>query len=83
MFDLYKQNILNQTEKEKTNHIMVISMLQIRNHKYYNHNSIIKFIDFELIYYIINLNIVSSFSEFVQMFLSMYCWFKSIILLFF
>ena len=47
---------------------------------YYNNNSnikyadsIIKYIDFKLIHYAINLYIVSSFMVFYSMFLSMYC----------
>ena len=48
---------------------------------YYSHYSNIKFIDFELIYYFINLSIVSSFmtfNEFVSVFLSINCLFESI-----
>ena len=56
------------------------------SHRYSNHSSIIKFIDFELIYYAIDLGIALSyivFSEFVFVFLLMYRWFKSIKLFYF
>ena len=50
---------------------MVINMLQNRNHKYYSHNNnikyenlTIKFLSFELIYYVINLDVVSFFMIF-------------------
>ena len=48
---------------------MVVSMLQNLSHKYYSHYIIIKFVGFELIYYVINFNVVSSsliFSDLVS-----------------
>ena len=57
------QNIFDQTEI--TNHIIVVRMLQNwSDHTYLSHYSIIKYVGFELIYYTINLNIVSSFMFF-------------------
>ena len=53
-----------------------VIVLQNLSHKCYSHYSIIKFVNFETIYYAINLNVISSymvFSEFVFVFLSMYC----------
>ena len=58
-------------------------MLHNYNHMYYSYNnniicvdSTIKCIDFELFYYVINLNVISSyiiFSDLDSMFLSIYC----------
>ena len=51
---------------------MIVNMLSNLNHIYYNPNMIIKYISFELIIYVINLNIISfskSFNEFDLMFL--------------
>ena len=50
---------------------MIVNMLQNLSHKYYSHYIIIKFVGFELIYYVINFNIVSSsmiFSDLVYVF---------------
>ena len=59
---------------------------------YYSHNSnitcvgsTIKYIDFESIHYVVNLNVVSSFmvfSDFDSMLSWMYCWFISMKLFF-
>ena len=67
---------------------MIVNMLQNYSHKYFSHNSnikyicsIIKCISFESIYYVINLDVVSLFmvfSDFDFMFFSMYCSFESI-----
>ena len=38
---------------------MIVSMLQNWSHKYFSHHSIIKFVCFEPIYYVINLGVVS------------------------
>ena len=51
---------------------MIVNMLQNRNHKYYSHYKIIKYLGFELIIYVINLDIASFskvFNEFNFMFL--------------
>ena len=45
------------------------------SHRYSSHYSITKFIDFESVYYVINMDVVSSFivfNEFVFVFPSMY-----------
>ena len=62
---------------------MVVNMLQNRSHRYFSHksnikniDSIIKYIGFESIHYVINLDVVSSFmifNNFDYIFLSMYC----------
>ena len=52
-----EQNIFDQIET--TNQIIVISMLQNYSHMYSNHNSIIKIVSFESIYYVINPNTIS------------------------
>ena len=60
-----------QPNRDKKNHIMVVSMLQNYSHIYSSYYSIIKIIDFEPIYYTIN-GIVSSsmiFNEFVCVFI--------------
>ena len=75
--NLDRQNIFDQ--KETTNQIIIVNMLKKLSHKYFSHHTIIKFVCFELIYYVINLGVVSSymiFSEFV--FLSIYYYFESI-----
>ena len=41
-------------KKETTNQIVVVSMLQNQSYRYSSHGSIIKFIGFEPIYYVIN-----------------------------
>ena len=59
------------TKQRQQNYIMVVSMLQNYSHIYSSYYSIIKIIDFEPIYYVIN-GIVSSsmiFSEFVCVFI--------------
>ena len=38
---------------------MIVRMLQNWSHKYFSHHSIIKFVCFEPIYYVINLGVVS------------------------
>ena len=51
---------------------MVVGMLQNLSHRYFSYYSIIKFVSFELIYYAINLGVISSsmiFNEFVYVFL--------------
>ena len=53
-----KANSINQIY-----HIMVVSMLKNWSFRYFNH-FIIKFVGFMLIYYIINLDIISSFIVF-------------------
>ena len=50
-------NIFDQTEI--INQIMVVSVLQIWSHGYSSHYNIIKFVGFELIYYAINMGVVS------------------------
>ena len=66
--------------------IMVSNMLKNWSHGYSSHY-IIKFIGFILIYYVINLNIVSSFMIFSNLYIywiySIYCKFESIKLFFF
>ena len=62
---------------------MVINILQNLSYMYSSHNnnikcvgSTIKYVGFESIHYVINLDIVSSFmvfNDFDSMFLSMYC----------
>ena len=67
-------SIFDQTET--TNQIMVVNILQNLSHRYFSHYSITKFVGFEPIYYIINLDVISSFMIFIDllfMFLSMYC----------
>ena len=62
-------------EIETINQIMVMN----QNHIYYSHYTIIKFIEFESNYYVINLNVISSFivfNEFVYLFISR-CYFYS------
>ena len=59
---------------------MVFSMLKNWNYRYYSHNNIIKFVSFKLIYYALNLIVVSSFiifRKFVYVFLSIYSYFES------
>ena len=78
--DSYDQSISDQKQEIKS---MIINILQNRSHMYYSHNSSIKYetstmkcIDFGLIHYVINLNVVSFFMifrNFDYMFLSMYC----------
>ena len=82
---LYEDNSDAQNKSNHRQYIksLVINMLQNLNHRYSSHNnnikyvaSIIKCIDFELIYYVINLNVVSYsivFSDFDSIFISMYC----------
>ena len=48
--------------------IMIVSILKNLNHIYYSHY-IIKFIDFMFIYYVMNLNIVSLFMIFNNLYL--------------
>ena len=77
--DSNEQSIFNQRQEIKS---MVVSMLQNLSQRYYSHNSNIKYvdstikcIDFESFYYVINLDIVSSFvvfSDFDSILLSMY-----------
>ena len=62
MDDLDRQNIFDHTET--TNQIMVVNISQNLSHMYYNHYSIIKFVDLESIHYGINLYVVSSFMIF-------------------
>ena len=54
---------------------MVVSMLQNLSHMYSTHHSIIKFVDFEPIYYAINLGVSSFivFRDLIHVFLSIYC----------
>ena len=69
MDDSDEQNIFDQTEI--TNHIIVVIMLQNwSDHTYLSYYSIIKYVGFKLIYYTINLNIVSSFMFFSDL---VYC----------
>ena len=49
-------------------HIIIVSMLKNWNRRYSN-NYIIKFIGFMLIYYVINLDIVSSFMIFSNLYI--------------
>ena len=65
--DLHRQNIFDQTWI--INQIIIINILHNKSHIYYNHYSIIKFIVFELIYYVINL--ILCFEQFVFVFLGM------------
>ena len=77
--DSNEQSIFNQRQEIKS---IVVSMLQNLSQRYYSHNSNIKYvdstikcIDFESFYYVINLDIVSSFvvfSDFDSIILSMY-----------
>ena len=77
--DSNEQSIYNQLQENKS---MIINMLHNWNNLYCNHNSnikcvasTIKCIGFELIYYAVNLDIVSSFmvfSDFNYMFLPIY-----------
>ena len=57
---------------------MTVSILKNLSYRYYSHY-IIKFIGFMLIYYTINLNIVSSFMVLSNLYLGMliYCMFES------
>ena len=48
--------------------IMIVSMLKNLNHIYFSHY-IIKFVDFMSIYYVMNLNIVSLFMVFRNLYL--------------
>ena len=58
----------NKFDKIETiNHIMVICMLQNRSHRYSSYYSIFKIINFNMIYYTINLGVSSymNFNEFL------------------
>ena len=87
--DLDKQNISYHQQEIKS---MVVNMLYNLNYRYYSNDSKIKcvsstilYIGFDLIQYVINLDVVSFsmvFNDFDFMFLSMYCWFESINLFF-
>ena len=58
-------------KSETINKIMIININL--SHKYFSYYSIIKFVDLELIYYAINMDVVSFFilfKEFVFVFLS-------------
>ena len=62
--------------------MMVVNMLKNMSHRYSSHY-IIKFIGFTPIYYVIDLNIVTSrFLAICILYLSIYCKFESIILSF-
>ena len=67
-------------------HIMIVNKLKNRSRRYYSHY-IIKFIGFMSIYYVINLDIVSSCMVFSNLYISwiysVYYKFKSIKLFFF
>ena len=58
MGDSCKQSIFDHTMT--TIQIIIVSMLQNYNHRYCSHYNIIKFVGFELIHYIINKGVVSS-----------------------
>ena len=72
MYGRFKhQNIFNQIKT--TNQIMVVNILYNRIRMDSSHYKIIKLVGFDLIHYVINFNVVSSFiifSEFDIMFLS-------------
>ena len=81
LIDSDDQNIYdNRRQKIKS---IVVNMLHNYNHMYYSYNnniicvdSTIKYIDFESFYYVINLDVISSyivFSDIDSVFLSMYC----------
>ena len=66
--NLDEQNIYDQKQEIKS---IIINMIQNWNHKYFSHNSnikylvlIIKYIGFESIRYAINVDVVSSFMIF-------------------
>ena len=58
-------NLNDKTYSIKTsNQIMIVNMLYNLSHIYSSHYRIIKYIDFKLIHYAINLDVTSSFKGF-------------------
>ena len=88
--DLDEQSIYGHRQEIKS---IVVNMLQNWSHTYYSYNSNIKYIgstikciNFKLIHYAIDLDVVSLFmvfNDFDSMFLSMSCYFESMKLFFF
>ena len=65
VIDSDMQSIFDQTKI--TNQIMVFSMLNNLSFMNYNQYNIIKFIGFKLIYYVINLDIISFSIVFIEL----------------
>ena len=65
VIDSDMQSIFDQTKI--TNQIMVFSMLNNLSLMNYNQYNIIKFIGFKLIYYVINLDIISFSIVFIEL----------------
>ena len=65
VIDSDMQSIFDQTKI--TNQIMVFSMLNNLSFMNYNQYNIIKFIVFKLIYYVINLDIISFSIVFIEL----------------
>ena len=65
VIDSDMQSIFHQTKI--TNQIMVFSMLNNLSFMNYNQYNIIKFIGFKLIYYVINLDIISFSIVFIEL----------------
>ena len=65
VIDSDMQSIFDQTKI--TNRIMVFSMLNNLSFMNYNQYNIIKFICFKLIYYVINLDIISFSIVFIEL----------------